>query len=341
MGSRTFKIFISLFFFTVFVGLFYNEIKGKEQEVLQHLKRLGLEALINWKSLLAAQFCAFIASFIRAHRWGVLLEVKGKVWVSFRSITLGNVVMLFISKGGELIRLGNQKKYTNLPYGKLLSTLITDRIFDFLPLLSLVFFATYHAGSLLEESMPGAASASFIFLTIIVISIFLSILIVLFGAKFSSKINHLEFLPQNARDRLIHFTDRFCEGFHYIRSPKIIVYMVISSFLIWMVNIGTFWFSIHFLEDLSGAVSLSDSAFLFTCACLGMIVPTPGAVSYQFLLTLALHMVFSDKSDVLLVAISLYQFLLCVWLMTLSLGAGCFLWQIWAPSKKPAAQASE
>lgn len=82
----------------------------------------------------------------RAWRWKYPLEALGykpRFWNSFFTVMIGYFANLGIPRSGEVLRCGVMSKYENIPFNKLVGTVIAERVADFVFLIASIFLALF------------------------------------------------------------------------------------------------------------------------------------------------------------------------------------------------------
>lgn len=101
---------------------------------------------INYSFLILSVIFGVISHLSRAWRWKYPLNHLGyqpKLYNSFFSTMIGYFANLGIPRSGELLRCGVMSKYENIPFNKLVGTVIAERMADLLVLcgfIAMVFF---------------------------------------------------------------------------------------------------------------------------------------------------------------------------------------------------------
>lgn len=101
---------------------------------------------INYSFLILSVIFGVISHLSRAWRWKYPLNHLGyqpKLYNSFFSTMIGYLANMGIPRSGELLRCGVMSKYEDIPFNKLVGTVIAERMADLLVLCSfiaMVFF---------------------------------------------------------------------------------------------------------------------------------------------------------------------------------------------------------
>lgn len=83
---------------------------------------------------------AVLSHMIRAYRWKFLLEPLGhtpRFWNSYHAVIIGYFVNLLVTRMGEISRCAALAKYEKVPFNKAVGTVISERVADFLILITI------------------------------------------------------------------------------------------------------------------------------------------------------------------------------------------------------------
>jgi glycosyltransferase 2 family protein len=89
----------------------------------------------NKKWILIAIVCGILSHLARALRWNLLLEPLGysaSVAASFHAVILGYLVNMALPRVGEVTRPAVLSRLENIPFNKLMGTVVIERIVDLL-----------------------------------------------------------------------------------------------------------------------------------------------------------------------------------------------------------------
>jgi uncharacterized protein (TIRG00374 family) len=133
------KIILNILQYSVFLGLgivlLYLTFRGKN---LNEIKEYLLTANYFW--ILVALMIGYIAVFIRAYRWNLLIEPLGykpKLANTYHSLMIGYTANYALPRIGEVVRCGTLNRLEKIPADILLGTVIAERAFDLICLLCL------------------------------------------------------------------------------------------------------------------------------------------------------------------------------------------------------------
>ncbi|MCR9288278.1 MAG: flippase-like domain-containing protein [Bacteroidetes bacterium] len=223
-----------------------------------------------------------ISNISRTERWMMLIKPMGYQprWLNgFGTVMLGYFANLGLPRMGEVIRAGVFSKYENIPPEKVMGTVVTDRIVDFI-----CFFIVIGCAFLLEfdtlynfvAEQRNAANAeaggtSWIEILLWVggsLALVCGLLLLVFFRKIKET---------NIYKKVLNILEGFAEGIQTIKNLDRPGLFVFHSVMIWimyflMLYLGTFSFAP------TTELGLSASLVIFTAGSLGMIIPSPGGM---------------------------------------------------------------
>lgn len=226
--------------------LLYLALRGLQ---LEQVYQALLRARYGW--LIPGVLVYFIGLVVRSWRWHYLLRpVKSVPTVRLFPITtigyMGNNI--YPARIGELLRIYLLKRAEAVPISVSLATVIVERAFDGLVMLAFVFLnlsALTHlttssglVGSIRSVAVWGAV--------IFLLATFAFLVMALFPDRaqrvvrfFSSR------LPGTLGGKVDGFFERFMRGLAFMRSPRDILMVFITSVVIWLIETGKYWLVMH------------------------------------------------------------------------------------------------
>lgn len=131
------KYFLSLL---VALGLLYVIFRGWNfNDLIDRFKT------VNYYWVIFSIFLSIISHILRAYRWNLLLEPMGykslSVFRTFKAVMIGYLTNLAAPRLGEITRCGVLKRTDSVNMSASFGTVVAERIFDFLGLLSLIVLA--------------------------------------------------------------------------------------------------------------------------------------------------------------------------------------------------------
>ncbi|MCL4529534.1 MAG: flippase-like domain-containing protein [Chloroflexi bacterium] len=194
----------------------------------------------------------FIAVWARAWRWHYLLkpvkEIPTNTMFPITAIGyMGNNI--YPARAGEVLRAVILKRRERVSVSASLATIIVERIFDGVVMLSFVFIN-------LPELTKLTGASGFVGniqqVTVIGTGVFLGALgIFLLAAMFphsAAKIGEwliVRLLPERLRENILGIMHKFLEGLASLRSPTNVLMVFFTSVIIWLLETGKYWFVMH------------------------------------------------------------------------------------------------
>ena len=108
----------------------------------------------NYFWLILSLFLTLISHLFRAARWNLLigtLDYKTRLSTTFYSLMIGYLVNTGVPRMGEFVRCGVLSKKENIPFNALFGTVISERFFDLLTLVLLIFLVIIFQVQLLRD----------------------------------------------------------------------------------------------------------------------------------------------------------------------------------------------
>ncbi len=216
----------------------------------------GIQWTNLWQTLQAADYIwllpgigvYFVGVWVRAWRWHYLLGPIKKIPTrTIFPITVmgyaGNNI--FPARAGEVLRAVILKRKEGVPVSASLATIIVERIFDGVVMLSFVFLnlpelakltsASGFVGNIQQVAVIGAG-------------VFAGALILfLLAAMFPHTTMRvglwlIRFLPERFHTRIISVMNKFLDGLASLRSPFNVLMVFVTSAVIWLLETSKYWF---------------------------------------------------------------------------------------------------
>lgn len=324
MIKRIVQFLISLAVASFFCYLIYDQVAANKDEILAIMKQgLGL-----WPYFFLVAASYLLALLVRAHRWVMMMNSRKDFWLASRSIALGYLVQLPASKLGEVVRILNQRNFSDVPIGKILATVFVDRMLDFLAFLVLLIFALYYGGEAMENDFQEFSALLPKFVIIIGGGVAAVIFLILFGEKVATKIYSIEWLPKIIAEKGAGFLSKFSSGLEFIKTPSQFAYLFVSTILIWMGYFFMLYFAMAFFPQIPDSFAMLDFLFIFTCSAIGMLVPAPaGMGSYQYFTSQGVNIVF-EMGQAEIMGIVIFSYILSIWVANTVFGLISFVTQL-------------
>jgi uncharacterized protein (TIRG00374 family) len=188
----------------------------------------------------------FFGVWARTWRWHYMLRaIKPVPLVRLFPVVcigyMGNNI--FPARIGEVIRAFLLKRTENVAVSASLATIVLERIFDGVIMLLFVF-----VGLPLAPSIPGdwrrfVILFSLLFFGALAFFFFLAASPQRTQTAYTWVIDRV--LPQRFREPVRGFADRFMEGLYFLRSPRDVAMIFVTSLVVWLAEAMKYWFVMH------------------------------------------------------------------------------------------------
>lgn len=278
---------INLLKFVFFLGLglfllwwvWNNFPDNQKEEIITALKTA------NYIWLIPLGIMAFISNVSRAIRWQMLITPttnhKPGLFNVFSAVMIGYIANLAFPRLGEVSRCGIIAKYENIPFEKVLGTVITERIIDVISLLILiliVFFTQLNViGSFVNEKifspLINKLSSANIFIYLLGLII---VLVVWFIFKFVGK----SFKQSKFYQKIQHLIEGMIDGIKSVKKVKNMPLFLLHSCLIWIMYTLMVYFCFFTLQGTS-SLGINEALAVLVIGSFAMIVTQGGVGAYQ------------------------------------------------------------
>ncbi len=266
--------------FTLFfaVGIFIFWWVYRDQDI-EKLKQSLSEANYYWLGL--SVVLSIFSHLSRAARWNILIKPLGyqpRLINSFFAIMIMYLSNIAIPRSGELTRCGILKKYENVPFSKLLGTVVIDRTFDMIMLLLLlgaVLVTQFPVVEGILENNPEVKqniikllNSTPLIAGVLIGGIGLIILLYLYRKKLSHTIVY---------KKLSGFTKDVISGIKTVKHMEKKGAFLFHSVFIWVmyfIMIYVSFFAFKFTSSLSILAALT----VFVATSFGTVAPSPGGI---------------------------------------------------------------
>jgi hypothetical protein len=252
---------------------------------------------VNMGWLIVAAVWYFMAVAIIALRWQFLLRsiqlVPLRALIPLVTIGyMGNNVYPF--RSGEVLRIVLLQHRHRIPVTKATTTVVVERVFDGLVMLSFILIALLFVNVSSREVRMVAGFAAPIFLTAVAVFFVLAARPNWLRALVSLV---SRFMPGRLHRILTHLSDEVIGGLEGLRTPLDLVGAVVSSFVSWAVEASVYW-----LVSFAFALNVSYPVMLLVVGVVnlaGLIPASPGQIGvFEFFVSAVLLAVYPDKGGV-------------------------------------------
>lgn len=246
---------------------------------------------VNYTWVWVAIGMGMLSHISRAMRWQLLTRSMGykiSFMNSFMGVMIGYFANTAIPRMGEFTRCGVVSKYEHIPFSKLLGTVVTERVFDMIMLLSLtcvVIVTQFKQVSIFLDSNQDikrklydlfASSWTWAALVVLVLGLLGLAWYLRKGTFFS---------------RLHHFLSGVKEGLLTVKNVEHKGLFIAHTLFIWLMYylmLYVCFFCFKFTSDLGPMVGLT----VFVLSSYGMVAPVQGGVGAWHFMVIAALMIY-------------------------------------------------
>ena len=206
----------------------------------------------NYIWLLPAIGVYFVGVWVRAWRWHYLLGPIKRIPTKtiFPITTIGYMGNnIYPARAGEVLRAVILKRREGVSVSASLATIIVERIFDGVVMLSFIFVnlpelarltgASGFVGNIQQVALIGTG----VFLGALVV-----FLLAAMFPQFTARVGVGFFsyiLPKRLHERVTSLMTKFLDGLASLRSPFNVLMVFFTSVIIWLLETGKYWFVMH------------------------------------------------------------------------------------------------
>ncbi|MGV3610390.1 MAG: lysylphosphatidylglycerol synthase transmembrane domain-containing protein [Fluviicola sp.] len=246
----------------------------------------------NYFWIFLSLLLSFFALLSRAYRWKYLLEPMGyktSFWNRYHAIMIGYIVNLTIPRAGEASRAGMLYRSDGVPFAKSFGTILAERVFDLIMLLSVALLASivgagdfWKIKELIEEYGNDPESAS-------KVQLVKWIVIGIFAAAFAVVV-----LIKKIRQKVIGFIKGLFDGVLSIFKTKHPGSFIGHTLFIWILYVVYFAVCFFALEETSG-VPPKGMLLAFLAGSLGITLTNGGLGIFPIVVGLVIEYYLKDQ----------------------------------------------
>ncbi len=296
MKDKVIKILKIVAFASVGIILFWLVYRNQDKEtIIQALKTA------DYKWILISLIFGFFALISRTLRWSMLLEPMGykprKINLFF-SIMIMYLVNYAIPRSGEVVRCGLIDRYEKIPFSKLLGTVFTERIIDFLVLIILFFVLLLTQFPVVSEFIQNnitqnqdMSSKMQGLYMLLIISAVAGLLMLALLYIFRNKLKTLKIYK-----KIEELIKNFIIGIKSVWMLEKKWSYILQTILMWgayYMMLYLCFFSFEFTSHLSPMVALA----VVILASFGMVVPAPGGMGAWHFLAIQTLVIYGIKAN--------------------------------------------
>lgn len=217
----------------------------------------GLRLTDVWEAIQSAQFlwiipglvAYWIAVWVRTWRWTYLLRPLKKISTraAFPIVVIGYMGNNILpARTGELLRAYVLRRNEDVPISGSLATIVLERAFDGVVMLSFVVFNLPELAGVSSDS--GLVGSLYYLAVLGVVAFFMAVALLLFMAVYPKSTEaalewvNQRLVPQRFRTTATELSQRFLLGLGSLRSPKDVFMVLLTSILIWLLETVKYWF---------------------------------------------------------------------------------------------------
>lgn len=322
MNHRCKQVVKFFLFFGITVLLFWLVYRDQNPQDLMRMLKEDVDYTWMWVAIIMG-----IASHAsRALRWQMLTRSMGErisFWNSFFGIMIGYFANIAIPRMGEFTRCGVVSKYEDVPFSKLLGTVVTERVIDMFILLSLTLIVVItqfkQVNVFLDNNQDVKTSLMSLLHSgwIVVVGI-----VLLVGGYFLWRL----LKKTKLYGKMGNFLSGLKEGLLAVKDVKHKWLFVFYSLFIWLMYYLMFYvcfFCFQFTSHLGPMVGLTA----FVIASYGMVAPVQGGIGAWHFMVIAALMIYLPHTEQVEAQTKTFAFLThgSMTLTYIIVGALCFL----------------
>jgi uncharacterized protein (TIRG00374 family) len=292
--------------FVVFLGvglfIFYYLFKNFETAYLEDCTLKGIpeaecslldKIISDFKSvkviwIIAILIAYMVSNLMRALRWNQMFEPMGyqpRVINTLGSLMIGYFTNLAFPRIGELIKTGTLSRYENIPFEKVIGTVVVDRILDIIGLLVVIGMALVLSFGTFKDyfaqNFVAPSQTTLVLLGVVVVGGLIGLFVlnrILQSGKFTN--------PLLLKIR--NLWEGFKDGLTSLKKVKNIPLLIFYTVGIWvMYYLMTYLCFFAFAP--TAHLGMVAGLVVFVFGTLGMVFPSPGGMgSYHLLISQAL-----------------------------------------------------
>lgn len=250
-------------------------------------------AKADYRSLPIMWLCLAMFYWLKAVRWKFLLAPLGNfrpLKELFPSTIIGfafnNVLPAHL---GEFVRVFVFSRQTGLPRTAVLSSIVLERIFDVIAILTFLMLGLFLVDS--AKIDPQIAQSAMVFGVLVCIGLAVAAVYLIWTkpvvALVERCLNFFAFIPAGLREKIVGIVETGAEGLASLRSGKLLAGILLTTYLQWFLN----GLTIHLALWAFGIeITPAISAIVLGATAIGVTIPSSpgyfGVIQICFLLVL-------------------------------------------------------
>jgi len=202
----------------------------------------GLQTANLWW-LIPGMIAYFVSVGLRSWRWSALLNPYKRISFShlYPIVVIGYMGNnIYPARIGELVRAYVLRQKEGVPIAYSISTVFLERIVDGLVMAAFVLIGLPQVPNLPENMRSFVLIASGLFLVAIAVFVALAL-----APKLADQLAHSvlsRILPAKLQPPILHFVQKFVEGAQCLRSPRDLIFIILTSVIAWGFETLKYWF---------------------------------------------------------------------------------------------------
>jgi len=274
---------LSVFNYLVFLllGVLFLWLVFRKQDPQEIIESI-LNADYFW--ILLGILAGILSHVARAARWNILINSLGyktRLSTTFYAVMTGYLANTAVPRLGEVTRCGVLSKKQNIPFTEVLGTMIAERIFDMIVLLSIIIgviaFQWHLVGSFMNEKVFTPISLNFEN-NIVPIIIFVAVLVVVLAVIIFLWKTYRKHLKNYAFFRKVSsFLKGMVEGIKTIKRTRNKAGFLFYTIVIWGMYTMMIYLPFLALKETSH-LNFIDALTVMSIGSIGIVAPVPGGI---------------------------------------------------------------
>ncbi len=247
---------------------------------------------------------ALIAHLFRALRWNILINSMGyktKTSTTFYAVMIGYLANSAVPRLGEVSRCGVLSKKDKIPFTSLFGTVIAERAFDMIVLLTIILMVVllqYRlVGGFFDRNIvePLFSNVESNLLPIIIVSFLVGLAI--FGIIFLVRMHKERIMKTTLMLRFRKFMSGILEGIKTIKRINQKGVFLLYTLVIWGMYSLMIYLPFYSIQDTAG-LDYGDAITVMAIGSLGIVAPVPGGIgTYHFITKATLFELYGVNPD--------------------------------------------
>ncbi len=251
-------------------------LKGIPESECSLMQKLKSDfAGVNYWWILVIVSAFILSNVLRAHRWLILIRtlgVQARMSNAFFTIMVGYFANMGLPRIGEVVRAGLFAKYENISAGKVMGTIVVDRVLDLLSLLFAIILALILQGNILLQFFEEKLGNSILAQTWLYVVLALGVLSLILLYRLRHIIKRWPLYQ-----RIQHIVEGFKDGLRSLRRiehPWQVFFDTVGIWLLYYLMMFLCFLAFEPTSHLGGMAGL----MVFVFGGLGIVFPSPGGM---------------------------------------------------------------